>query len=944
MLERKIDCGFLQEIWENADNKVHQYEIEKMLEMSGLKYMSCSRPPNSKGVCYGGAAIVVNLEKFSCEKLKVNIPNNLEVVWALLKPKNLSAKFKKIIVCSFYSPPSKKRNSKMADYIVSTLQMLCSKYPQCGIILGADKNYMDIRPILNCGLRLRQVVDQSTRQGAILDIIIMNLSGFYNCPIIAPPIQPDNPSKGKPSDHSVPVCSPHTDRYSAARRNFKVIKYRPLPDSSVRKFGEWIVTEGWESVQDNLSPTEQVAEFERLVQDKLNQFCPEKELKLSSQDKPFITAELKVIDRRKSREYNKRGKTKKYHDLAHKFEEKYRYEAKKYLDKNLDALKQTKPGKAYSILKKMGAQPGDCVDANTFSLPNHESLSEEESAEQIAAHFASISQEFLPLDVNNLPSHVQTKLKCRDSAPVISEYEIYHKILSAKKPRSGVPNDLPKEITQEFCPELAKPICRIINNIASSGDWPSQWKMEYISPISKIPMPESEDDLRPISLTAFYSKVTEHFVVCWLLDYIKDQIDFRQYGGSKGNSITHYLIEFINFILSKQDSSDQTAILACMVDFSKAFNRQNHHILITKLCNMGVPGWLLRIVVAFLTNRRMLVRYKGKQSNVWSLPGGGPQGTLLGLLLFVVLINDAGFDGQTNNTGDLITSKKNLKTVNQIHLKYIDDLTLAEAINLPEKLVSVPSRPQPDMFHARTGHVLPTEESRVFQQLSKLSEYSKANDMRINLKKTKVMMFNPCWSIDFMPEFSIQDKEIEVVEEIRLLGIILRSDMKWHSNTENMVSKANKKLWMLRRLKYLGAEVEDLVDVYVKQIRSILELAVPAWHGGISQVERQDIERVQRCSLYVILGNAYGSYRQALKTLNLENLEHRRTKLCLKFGLKAEKHEKFQKWFRENENTVNTRQEKLKYCEVQYNHTRFKTSPLCFLTQLLNEYYSKVKK
>ena len=43
------------------------------------------------------------------------------------------------------------------------------------IILGADRNQMDIRPILNCVLRLRQAVDQSTRQGAILDIIIMNL-------------------------------------------------------------------------------------------------------------------------------------------------------------------------------------------------------------------------------------------------------------------------------------------------------------------------------------------------------------------------------------------------------------------------------------------------------------------------------------------------------------------------------------------------------------------------------------------------------------------------------------------------------------------------------------------------------------------------------------------------------------------------------------------------
>ena len=93
-------------------------------------------------------------------------------------------------------------------------------------------------------------------------------------------------------------------------------------------------------------------------------------------------------------------------------------------------------------------------------------------------------------------------------------------------------------------------------------------------------------------------------MVMWLLEYIKDKIDFRQYGGSKGNSITHYLIEFINFILSKQDGTEQVAILACLVDFSKAFNRQNHNILITKLCDMGVPGWLLKIVMAFLTNRK----------------------------------------------------------------------------------------------------------------------------------------------------------------------------------------------------------------------------------------------------------------------------------------------------------------------------------------------------
>ena len=80
------------------------------------------------------------------------------------------------------------------------------------------------------------------------------------------------------------VCVPHTDRYQAPSRNFKTIRFRPLPASSVRKFGEWIVQEGWESVDDQLSPSEQVTAVEPLYLDKLNQFCPEKQVRLSSQD------------------------------------------------------------------------------------------------------------------------------------------------------------------------------------------------------------------------------------------------------------------------------------------------------------------------------------------------------------------------------------------------------------------------------------------------------------------------------------------------------------------------------------------------------------------------------------------------------------------------------------------------------------------------------------
>ena len=84
--------------------------------------------------------------------------------------------------------------------------------------------------------------------------------------------------------------------------------------------------------------------------------------------------------------------------------------------------------------------------------------------------------------------------------------------------------------------------------------------------------------------------------------------------------------------------------------------------------------------------------------------------------------------------------------------------------------------------------------SRVYKQLLKTKEYADKNEMQINFKTTKLMLFNPCTSIDFVPQITLDNHELEVVEEMRLLGVIIRSDLKWHSNTENIVSRATNKI------------------------------------------------------------------------------------------------------------------------------------------------------
>ena len=133
-------------------------------------------------------------------------------------------------------------------------------------------------------------------------------------------------------------------------------------------------------------------------------------------DKPYITAELKKLDRKVKREYKKHGKSSKYARLKHSYDLKLRQAANAYLEKNVRSLKEDDPGKAYRCLRKMSSQPGDCSEDDSFDLLAHleDNLTNEESREKIANHFAKISQEYTPLDINLLPRNVQDKIKSEE--------------------------------------------------------------------------------------------------------------------------------------------------------------------------------------------------------------------------------------------------------------------------------------------------------------------------------------------------------------------------------------------------------------------------------------------------------------------------------------------------------------------------------------------------
>ena len=110
ILERELDIVLSSETWQQSSNTRLKLEIERMFELEGLDFISCPRPSSKRG---GGCAIIVNRRKFTAEKLAVTVPHKLEVVWCLVRPREVSKemKYKEYIACAYYSPPNYKKNT-----------------------------------------------------------------------------------------------------------------------------------------------------------------------------------------------------------------------------------------------------------------------------------------------------------------------------------------------------------------------------------------------------------------------------------------------------------------------------------------------------------------------------------------------------------------------------------------------------------------------------------------------------------------------------------------------------------------------------------------------------------------------------------------------------------------------------------------------------------------
>ena len=342
---RSISCILSSETWQQDSSKKFQKEVERMVELEGIKMIASPRKHRRGGeVC-----IIAGVTKVTISKLDIHT-GNLEIVWALVRQLQESV-IKEIITFALYLPPASRMKSKMTDHIVTTLHHLLTVFPMAGIMGGGDRNDWNVQPVLTAIPRFQNLQQLPTLNGKNLDVFLSNMGSYYSSPIIVEPVVPDCPSRGKKSDHSVPVIYPLDNHNIKENAEYRERTTRPLPESGIRKFGQLMTTEGWEEVRSEDSPSQQDEALQAVLARMLKDALPTKTVKLRYTDKPFITKEIKVIDRRRRREYEKNGKSQKYLNLTIVYKRKLNSETQKFLDRNVRALMETEPGRAYSILR-----------------------------------------------------------------------------------------------------------------------------------------------------------------------------------------------------------------------------------------------------------------------------------------------------------------------------------------------------------------------------------------------------------------------------------------------------------------------------------------------------------------------------------------------------------------------------------------------------------------
>jgi len=489
-------------------------------------------------------------------------------------------------------------------------------------------------------------------------------------------------------------------------------------------------------------------------------------IRLRDSDPPWMKPSVKIIINRRDRAYAE-GKWLKYMRLRDEAVAHIKFLKQSYITSTVASRDSRKIWNAVKSL-------GKCGKTKNIDFPC--------TAHEMADFFSSICSTSsspngqsvgLSGSLDTLPESVfQTSV-----AEVL-------RLLKKTKTKSPGPDGVPSWIFKEFALILAPAITFIFNESLRLGRVPECFKSALICPVPKRMRPSVPSHYRPISLLPILSKCLERIVVKhMILSAIQEGLSATQFAYVPGRGAAVAMTLMYDKILRFLDSQSG-AVRLLAIDFEKAFDNLPHDRIIKTCIDFNLPKQAVLWISDFLADRRQCVRMNSSFSSWYPSQQGVPQGSILGPLLFCLVMDD------------FLPVHKRSSVI-----KYADDLTILHFVRF-------------------------SDEDQLQSEWENVVAWSQEVGLPINFLKCSTMNVVTKKSITLNSVIT-KDGPLPDVTVLKILGVHLSSDLKWKVHVDKMVTKATQRLYILRNLRRSGCSFSVLRSAYFAFVRSCILYCCP---------------------------------------------------------------------------------------------------------------------
>lgn len=415
--------------------------------------------------------------------------------------------------------------------------------------------------------------------------------------------------------------------------------------------------------------------------------------------------------------------------------------------------------------------------------------------------------------------------------------EVKRVLVKLDQYKASSPDSIPAVFYKNLSNSLSLPLSILFNKSIDEGTFPELWKISYVLPTFKAGNRSKVENYRPISILCTISKVFERIMFNRLYSHVKGHISTSQHGFVPGRSVQSNLLEFVSFIVESISKGGQVDTV--FTDFSKAFDKVSHDLLISDLGGVGVKGNCKDWFRTYLVGRTQFVMI-GNVKSIGMKPSSGiPQGSILGPLLFLIFINGLPAIFKSSWSSLFADDHKLSKKIDDVG----DCLALQEDLNL-------------------------------------LSKWCENRRLDLNVKKCHTL------SITYKPDkidydYSINGEGTTKVSIKKDLGVEIDKKAKFNYHIRSVTRKCYQTIGFIFRTTKRFKDPKSILKLYYAYVRSRLDYCCSVWNPQyikfIDQVER--VQRKFTRLLYHRFNWTKPDYKTRLRQLRMLSLETRRIQM-----------------------------------------------------------------